>query len=386
MFAMRFHTWSGSRHWFTSTGAALVIFGIAFLTLSGCSEQSTIGGYDPSLRYPLRDDALIVKLPEEIPTKHLPHGDPDANLAKFPEQRGIIRPVKTLPEEARTKLANALEVVFGTPAHPKVPTSYPHDSEELAKGSRVYSRICRNCHGLSGDSRGAGGLYMTPAPRDFRLGLFQTALGDNKPRFDDLVQVVKHGVPGSTMQAFDLIPENDLRAATLYTVHLSIRGEVEQKQLFAMIEDDFEPSTDLTASVAEQAERIAKRWLAAEQVSWPEVQLNPTEESIRRGLELFTKQGCNSCHVDFGRKETYRYNLWGGVSRVADLTRGEFRWGKSPDRLAARIRHGIPAVGMPAHDSLNQQQLHDLTCFVKEMSLPDRLPADVRLAVHPESK
>ena len=30
-----------------------------------------------------------------------------------------------------------------------------------------------------------------------------------------------------------------------------------------------------------------------------------------------------------------------------DLTRGEFRWGKRPEDLAAKVKHGIPPAGMP---------------------------------------
>lgn len=378
---------SDSSPWVPPRRAA-VVFCFMFLVM-GCGESgSRSGGYDHNLRYLMREDALILRLPEVHPSNYPPQGDPDAHLAKYPSWRGEIRLPKVVALPSRQALHQALEETFGTPAQPKWPPGWDYTNEDLTHGSRVYSRICRNCHGLNGDGRGAGGLFMSPSPRDFRSGQFNTAMGTHKPHFDDLLEVVRHGVPNSTMQAFDLISDHELRAATQYAILLSVRGEVEQREYLNLIQDESETTVEeVPARVRQRAERLRQQWQSVEQVAWPQVTVEATPDSIRRGLQLFTQgQNCTSCHEDFGRKESYRHNIWGGVTRVADLTRGEFRWGRSPERLAGRIRYGIPGVGMPAHPTLTDSHLADLTAFVKELSQPERLPPDVRQVVYPASK
>ena len=69
--------------------------------------------------------------------------------------------------------------------------------------------------------------------------------------------------------------------------------------------------------------------------------------------------------------------------RVPDLTRGEFKWGKQPADLAARVRHGLPASGMPGNEQLTDGQVRDLALFVYELAYPNRLPPDVREQVYP---
>ena len=62
---------------------------------------------------------------------------------------------------------------------------------------------------------------------------------------------------------------------------------------------------------------------------------------------MSAKTGCLSCHEDYGRKDTYRYDAWGTASRVANLTEREFRGGTQPEDLFRRLRVGIVTVGMP---------------------------------------
>ena len=102
---------------------------------------------------------------------------------------------------------------------------------------------------------------------------------------------------------------------------------------------------------------------------------------MRRGYELFTAAkgaGCVSCHEDFGRKATHRYDLWGTVVRPADLTANTYKSGSGDTDFFHRIRDGIAASGMPAHPTLNESQVWDLVRFVRSLPFPRELPADVR--------
>ena len=58
-----------------------------------------------------------------------------------------------------------------------------------------------------------------------------------------------------------------------------------------------------------------------------------TRESVVRGMNLFLLKddpkaapgaaaaGCISCHVDFGRAATYRFDDWGTINRPAERSR-----------------------------------------------------------------
>ena len=374
-------------------GLALLFGGVAVgsLTLSGCDATD---GYDPSLRYDLRSDPLVLRTPDTTPSKIADSGKRDDALVTLPTLGGQLADPKLLPVAMRAELTHTLDELFGTPAAPKVAgeaAGLDLSAEQLAAGSKVYRRLCLQCHGLTGDGHGLAGLWVYPYPRDFRLGVFKTAAGpDTKPRFEALVRLVRHGVPGTIMQPFDLIADDEVRAATTYIIHLSLRGEVEFRVTKALLDDTGEESVSDTSTECHKvlAKSLA-RWADAQTAPPPIVEPfgepdDPGyEESVRRGSQVFSGAGCAKCHDDYGRKETFRYDAWGHAARIPDLTRGEFRWGRDPADLMARIRNGIPGTSMPAHPMLSDDALRDVARFVRELPYPQRLPPDVHHTVYP---
>lgn len=371
-------------------GLALVLGGVA-CALSGCGAPD---GYDPSLRYDLRTDPLVLRTPDSAPAGIAPSGKRDEVLALLPSLGGRLADPMRLPDPARRELAHALDDLFGTPAAPKVAgeaVGLDLSADRLAAGSKLYRRSCLQCHGMTGDGHGLAGLWVYPYPRDFRPGVFKTATGpDRKPSFETLVRLVRHGVPGTIMQPFDLVTDDEVRAATAYVVHLSVRGEVEFRVTKALLDETGEESVaDVAAECRSVLARVLDRW--AEGQRTPPPSLEPLGEpddpgyadSVRRGARVFATAGCAKCHEDFGRTETFRYDAWGHAARITDLTRGEFRWGRDPADLAARVRNGIPGTSMPAHPMLTDAELRDVVRFVRELPYPQRLPPDVRDAVYP---
>jgi mono/diheme cytochrome c family protein len=388
-------------------GAGFRVAGVAFalsvagaalaLAVVGCGDAASGEGYDQALRYPLRADPLVIATPPAEPTGPAPAGKLDESIAAFASLGGKFLDPKVLPDTRREELRAALDDLFGTPAAPLAGPKpelggLDLSPAHLAAGSRVYRRLCVNCHGLTGDGRGPTGPWVYPYPRDFRTGQFKAADNGPRPHAETLTRLIRHGVPGTAMQPFDLIPEEEVRAAAAYAVHLSLRGEVEYRVTRALLDETGESDvSDVAAECRTVLEKSFGEWAKAQTVPvatppvWPDDPATPThQESVRRGQALFTGVGgCASCHKDYGRSDSFRYDVWGGVARVPDLTRGEFRWGKQPADLVARVRHGIPAVGMPANDQLTDEQVRDLALFVQELSYPNRLPPDVRERVYP---
>src|SRR6185369_16837687 len=102
----------------------------------------------------------------------------------------------------------------------------------LKEGGKLYRRQCLHCHGMEGNGRGPTGYWVSPHPRDYRQGIFKFTsstqdLGERKPRRDDLLHVIAHGIEGSSMPSFAMYPREDQEKLASYVMHLSLRGEVE---------------------------------------------------------------------------------------------------------------------------------------------------------------
>jgi len=379
---------------------------VAVLTFTGCGPD-TDPPYEPAWKFPARTDPVVVLLPTAHPNgRHAEIDKLDEYISQLPDSGGKIARPAQLPDDQRQRLNSALEELFGTPAVPAIGGADPATAErfaltsdDLRAGAKRYKIACANCHGMTGDGRGTAGLWAYPHPRDFRSGKFKLATGvgvnTGRPRFTDLTGAIQKGVPGTTMQA-TVLSEAELRQVAGYTLFLSVRGEVELELLKALADPEEAPA-DIEKEVRKRLASVLTKWVEADadQPLTHSVQPRPDDvtseyaESIRRGQKLFVSQqaGCTSCHTDYGRTPTYRYDVWGVPNRVRDLTDKTRYWAREPADFARQLRHGIHAAGMPAAPSgTTDQDVADLVHFARELPFPQRLPDDVRRAVEPGTK
>jgi mono/diheme cytochrome c family protein len=361
------------------------------LVFSGCSKTD-VSGYDPNLRFLLRSDALIAKLPPAPPRDRHENGKLEESILALQNLGGrLLEPAK-LDKPERTKLEKVLEEVFGTPAAPKLPKVEP---ELLAEGAQIYKDKCSNCHGMNGDGRGPTGAWVYPVPRDFRLAKvkFVSTPSNGIPTMNDLTTSIKLGVAGNAMPPFALAHPKSLTAVTGYTMFLTIRGRVEYDLLSAVLSEEglAGPATQF---VEASRDTWMNRFAEADQKT-----LNPTvppleakeagegkyDEQVRRGFQSFTVAGCASCHRDYGRDQHWLYDEWGLAVSPANLILGKPKAGAEPLDLFRRIRCGISPAGMPAVSSstLGDEQVWDLVLFLKALPVPRHLPTDVRAKIYP---
>ena len=359
---------------------------VAWLSWSAAESS----GYDPALTYPHRVDAIVLQPPSAAPHDATPVGNLTTTLAGYAD---ILGTLVVLPGSVETSERDALTAtlgdLFGTPAAPRVPDDAPVGDlamtpAHLAAGSQVYRRLCNQCHGLTGNGQGNAGDWIQPFPRDYRLGKFKIASRKSRPSPNELRRVLREGVPGTRMQAYDLISEADLNAVIAYVIHLSQRGESELKTLVTLANEDGTEPGEVPTLVTAAAKMSAADWQAAALTpKLTPVTLPTGDDALRRGHVLFT-QNCVGCHAGYGHAESFRYDAWGVAAKLPDLTRGEWKWGRTPADAVARIRNGIPAANMPANPSLTDAEVLDLAAFTMALSRPDLLPEDVREAVHPD--
>ena len=229
-------------------------------------------------------------------------------------------------------VADALYAMFGTPDQPyvlkatglnraKVETaSGPVWSDQHGRARGIYRQQCGHCHGTTGDGDGPTAALLNPYPRDYRRGLFKFKSTERaaQPTDADLERVIRYGVPGTAMPAFDLLPKDEVAALVEYVKYLSIRGQTEYALAAAIsdLSEGEELPLDYPTLIESILQPIAEKWQQANQAviqppAKPEVEL---AESIGKGRELYygTKANCVKCHgpSELGDGQTTDYDDW----------------------------------------------------------------------------
>lgn len=358
---------------------------------SGCS--STPQSYPPNLTFPARADRLVLKLPDKpAPAINNPNNC-EEEIAALDALGGKTLDLAALSADSRGKLDAYLKEAFGTPAAPTIAIDdaiavrLKLSKAYLAEGGKLFRRHCLQCHNMTGDGRGTSSNTI-PFPRDYRQGQFKFATSDTgKPRLTDLVRTITDGLKGTPMPSFALLPEGERDLLAGYVVYLAVRGQLEFAALRGLEEGRMIGSDEtLKAILAEWEKAEAAPPLPAEPNDG-EPGSAAHQEAVKRGFALFTAKAddsCISCHGDFGRKPVLRYDVWGTVAKPADLTQTTLKAGTRPEDVYARVRFGIPAVGMPAHPKMSDRDVWDVVRFVRSAPYMVQLPEDVRGVVWPK--
>lgn len=213
---------------------------------------------------------------------------------------------------------------------------------DQAQGEVLYKEKCARCHGEAGDGNGPAGSILSPRPRDFRQGQYKirtTATG-SLPTDDDLERVIRRGMPGSTMPAWD-----------------DLLSDAEIDTLVARVKS-FSPRFS-----SETPQPVA---LAAEVPSTP--------EGIAAGKEAYERLACAGCHGSDGAGTdavaTEFEDDWGHPMAAANLTE-PWTFGGGPTALDVytRLRTGLNGTPMPSYaDSAPDKDLWNVAHYVVSLA------------------
>ncbi len=400
------------------------------LVLAGC-DLVGVGSYPTDLTYPLRSDPIVgqAKLPGEKLDYAYPPGQLDKAILKIPQLGGtLINPKEVVKGKLQRGLRDALDGSFGTPARPRVQLdpSLPNyrqvslqldklklDRKSLDEGSRLYRRNCMHCHGVPGDGRGPTGPWVSPHPRDYRLGKFKfTSTGkEARPSRADLFRTLYYGLDGSSMPSFSLLSERELENLVSYIIHLSIRGELEVFLVEQIANQEIQAEDDIPRQGVAKLVELIQKWtesndaqLKPDEAGWLATAEDKAawEKDVHEGFKLFFNRdlNCAGCHVDFGRAAKFQFDNWGTLVRPNNLTSGVYRGGRRPIDFYWRIRSGI--VVMPGfskehvfkvegiekgkkvekQDKLDDKKVGQLVSFIQALPYPHMLPTDLREQVY----
>jgi mono/diheme cytochrome c family protein len=283
----------------------------------------------------------------------------------------------------------------------------------LQSGRVLYMRHCSHCHGAAGDGNGPTAQYMRPRPRDYRHGIFKftSTIDSSRATREDLLRVLRYGIPGTYMPSFLLLKDEELQALVEYVRFLAMRGEYERK-LVNELASDFSTKavesrlqsesradivkeleeflTDDMAPIAEAAgDELAETWTVAEseesRVTPSIPRVEDTAESRRRGRDLYLGKAlnCANCHgidgagngpqtISFEKNpetdelygEAGLHDVWGNLNQPRNLQTGIFRGGRRPIDVFNRIYAGIKGSSMPAFRNTPHEDIWHVVNYV----------------------
>lgn len=194
-------------------------------------------------------------------------------------------------------------------------------SADVIKGA--YIQHCSACHGAEGRGDGPAAAQLYPRPRDFVTSPFRFAStgGRTEDVLAALQRTIAVGVPRSGMPGFAGVLDEPLIAGLARYV-LDQRAATPGGTAADTLDLGTRPPT--------------------------------TPGLIARGAELYTAQGCVTCHGPSGHGDGEQsarlVDSIGRPVRPADLGSGLFKSGQGPADLARTILKGVPGTPMIAYE------------------------------------
>lgn len=194
--------------------------------------------------------------------------------------------------------------------------------EQRAAGKQLYDKYCAQCHGINGDANSVGKKYFRPEPRDFTSGTFKfrTTESGELPTHNDITRSIKNGMPSTGMPAWTNFSNNELDNLAYYLKSFS---------------KDFVDFGDVTPITIPNPPSL-------------------TEESIRRGRQVFVENQCVDCHGNLGLGDgpsaPTLIDQWDQPIRAADLSKKwTFRGGPTREDIYRTFTTGLDGSPMPSY-------------------------------------
>jgi mono/diheme cytochrome c family protein len=238
-----------------------------------------------------------------------------------------------------------------------------NESKLLAQGKHVYDTYCFGCHGEKGDGNGEAARFFQLKPRDFTLGRlkFAAVSSGESPRDEDYLRVIDHGLDGTAMPSFRLLPLNEKQAVIAYI-----------KSFYSDWDDD-PPGGEITVGqdpwVGDEAEAIEEgnRLYHGLATCWSCHPAYATRQEIGAMFEELGR-GEPSLREDLFQT-TIKESDWGAPLKAPDFLIDLIRTGIEIDNLARVVASGVGGTAMPTWDgALEPEQIWGIAYYVNSLA------------------
>lgn len=232
-----------------------------------------------------------------------------------------------------------------------------------ATASDLYLLHCSTCHGTEGDGNGHAARHLYPRPRDLRNDHSRlVSSGNGVASLDDLQAVIRRGMPGTAMRAFDQLPDSELRLLAEEVLRLNQEG-VRERFIRELASEGEEIDEDEVRQVVEFATT------PGEPVRVPPI--GPIDsESAARGRVAYVTLGCIKCHGDDGSGawDTPLFDEQGEWAMPRDLVHDPLKGGREPASIYLRIVNGMPGTPHPSCRNVPEGQSVDLVQYCRSIA------------------
>ena len=240
----------------------------------------------------------------------------------------------------------------------------PANVPDLARGRELFAAYCAACHGDAGRGDGKAAYLLSPAPRDFgstRFRLVSTLNG--APTDEDLVAVLRRGMPGSAMPPWEWMAASDLSSLAALVRELAIQGRADD--LVRSAEEDEEELS------REEALEIATRAMTPGDPIPIPPECAGGAADLQEGRRLFVRN-CASCHGSDGTGHGVadQVNEDGTPASPRDFTAGIFKGGSGYADIVRRLTAGLPGSSMPATEFRRPEEVAWLAAYVQSLVEP----------------
>ncbi len=226
----------------------------------------------------------------------------------------------------------------------------------------IYQIRCAVCHGEDGAGDGLAAEFLYPRARDFTQGLFKykTSPAELPPRDEDLFNIIKDGLAGTSMVAWsDLLTDEQISNLVLVIKQFDISGT------WAPVDAEDEDFDDDGHYLNPDVITVTEQDPTDGQISY-------SAESLSLGKEVFL-ENCKKCHGVEGRgnitsgkflEDDFGYRIWSrdltkpwtwrmteGVSGNDQQSRDE-----TIRNIYTRLSVGMPGTPMPAHRAADEEE------------------------------
>jgi len=317
----------------------------------------------------LWDAALAFGLQEEATVADRLFEQADGEMANLSRISELLTQLAVAPDrkEAADELHRLSETVAATALQP---TQIELERAGLARresagltAADLYALHCDACHGPQGGGDGRAARHQFPVPRDLRGDSSRLVSTQNGiPTIQDLAKVIKQGMPGTSMRAFDQLSEDQLQRLAEEVRRMRREGLRDSYVAMLQAEDEEIEEADVQAVVD-------LRSLPGDTVQVPAI--GPADEAAAvRGRTVYFDSGCRPCHADDGTgvPDTVLFDPLGLPVPSRNLVHDPFKGGHDPESVGLRILAGMPGSPHPATKVLTPQQCIDLVHFCSSLS------------------
>lgn len=246
----------------------------------------------------------------------------------------------------------------------------PSKAGTLKRGREQYSLYCAGCHGVEGDGQGPAARFLAPKPRDFRKGRvkFAAVPANTLPRDEDLLNIINHGLHGTSMPTWNLISGEDKLAIVAYVKTFSDVWQTEAPGVPVPIKPD--PWRKKPAKGIEEGERVY-HGIAACSSCHPAYATRAVIADYMKSFDI---------PVEGFRKDMYasveKESDWGAPIRPPDFLTDRTKIADTKEELVRVIAAGVGGTAMPSWaDALTDKQLWGLAYYVESLIQKRDTPA-----------